>query len=45
MSADRSKVHELALTPLDVMKARGATPKEIKAYLKRREQDALRRYK
>lgn len=43
MSADRGKVYETnALTPLELMKARGATPAEIRAYLKKREQGLFR---
>lgn len=37
MSADRSKVYEHALTPLDLLRARGASKKEIDAYIKNRD--------
>ena len=39
MSADRSRVYEKnAFTPLELLKARGASDAEIRAYLKKREQ-------
>lgn len=43
MSADRSKIHELALTPLDILKARGASKKEIDDYIKKKDAYFLRR--
>lgn len=41
MSADRSRVYELALTPLEILKARGASQKEIDIYLQKRDKALL----
>jgi hypothetical protein len=46
MSADRSRTYEIsAFTPLELLKARGASEKEIADYIKRREAMFLRRDK
>jgi hypothetical protein len=42
VSADRGKVYENAFTAVDLMRARGATEKEIQAFRKRQTERMMR---